>query len=137
MIINILQIYIDILAYFRLKSSPSNLYPSPRLTITHIPMDLLELFRILGMDGDQNIGIDRFDRILEVAFAAAWPERAIVQELLAQIPWYHHIALMEKLKDPAEAPPGKKPLRIFLKYAIFLIQENIRKQENDYRKRYN
>ena len=36
------------------------------------------------------------------ALAAAWPERAIVQEALAQIPWYHHIALLEKLDDPAE-----------------------------------
>ena len=36
------------------------------------------------------------------AFAAAWAERAIVQEALAQIPWYHHIALLEKLDDPAK-----------------------------------
>ena len=36
------------------------------------------------------------------AFAAAWPERAIVQEALAQIPWYHHIALMEKCRTPEE-----------------------------------
>ncbi|MGA2264470.1 MAG: PDDEXK nuclease domain-containing protein [Acidobacteriota bacterium] len=36
------------------------------------------------------------------AFAAAWPERAIVQEALAQIPWYHHIALLEKLDKSAE-----------------------------------
>lgn len=36
------------------------------------------------------------------AFAAAWPERAIVQEALAQIPWYHHIALLEKLDGAAE-----------------------------------
>ncbi len=36
------------------------------------------------------------------AFAAAWPERAIVQEPLARLPWYHHIALLEKLDDPAE-----------------------------------
>ena len=36
------------------------------------------------------------------AFAAAWPERSIVQEPLAQIPWYHHIALLEKVHDPAE-----------------------------------
>ena len=33
------------------------------------------------------------------AFAAAWPARTIVQEPLAQIPWYHHIALLEKLND--------------------------------------
>lgn len=31
------------------------------------------------------------------AFAAAWPEREIVQEPLAQITWYHNIALLEKL----------------------------------------
>lgn len=34
------------------------------------------------------------------AFAAAWPEREIVQEPLARIPWYHHIALMEKCSTP-------------------------------------
>jgi predicted nuclease of restriction endonuclease-like (RecB) superfamily len=31
------------------------------------------------------------------AFAAAWPDRAIVQEALAQIPWSHQIALLAKL----------------------------------------
>lgn len=31
------------------------------------------------------------------AFAAAWPDKAIVQEALAQIPWYHNIALLDKL----------------------------------------
>ncbi|MHA7650475.1 PDDEXK nuclease domain-containing protein [Mycobacterium sp. ML4] len=31
------------------------------------------------------------------AFAAAWPHRAIVQAPLAQLPWYHHITLNEKL----------------------------------------
>jgi predicted nuclease of restriction endonuclease-like (RecB) superfamily len=31
------------------------------------------------------------------SFAAAWPERSIVQASLAQLPWYHHIALLEKL----------------------------------------
>lgn len=33
------------------------------------------------------------------AFAAAWPDRAIVQAPLAQLPWYHQIALLEKLHD--------------------------------------
>lgn len=32
-------------------------------------------------------------------FAAAWPERSIVQEVLAQLTWYHNIALLEKLPD--------------------------------------
>lgn len=36
------------------------------------------------------------------AFAAAWPDRAFVQEALAQTPWFHHLALIEKLDDPAE-----------------------------------
>jgi predicted nuclease of restriction endonuclease-like (RecB) superfamily len=31
------------------------------------------------------------------AFAAAWPDKAIVQAPLAQLPWYHHVALIEKV----------------------------------------
>lgn len=31
------------------------------------------------------------------AFSQAWPERPIVQEVLAQLTWYHNIALVEKL----------------------------------------
>ena len=34
------------------------------------------------------------------AFAEAWPNRAIVQEALAQITWYHNLALLDKLNDP-------------------------------------
>lgn len=33
------------------------------------------------------------------AFAAAWPDPAIVQEALAQITWYANIALLEQLED--------------------------------------
>ncbi len=33
-------------------------------------------------------------------FAEHWLDRGIVQEVLAQIPWYHNLALMEKLKNP-------------------------------------
>jgi predicted nuclease of restriction endonuclease-like (RecB) superfamily len=36
------------------------------------------------------------------AFAVAWPDRAIVQEPLARIPWFHQIALLEKLNDPKQ-----------------------------------
>ena len=32
------------------------------------------------------------------AFANAWPDAAIVQEVLAQLPWYHQIALLDKLR---------------------------------------
>lgn len=33
-------------------------------------------------------------------FAEAWPEKEIVQEVLAQINWYNNIALLEKLDKP-------------------------------------
>jgi predicted nuclease of restriction endonuclease-like (RecB) superfamily len=38
------------------------------------------------------------------AFAEAWPDEGIVQAPLAQITWYHNIALMEKLASPEERP---------------------------------
>lgn len=31
-------------------------------------------------------------------FADAWPDPLIVQAVLAQLPWYHHLALLDKLK---------------------------------------
>jgi len=36
------------------------------------------------------------------AFAAAWPDKKLVQAPLAQIPWYHHIALLEKCRSSEE-----------------------------------
>jgi len=33
-------------------------------------------------------------------FASEWPQREIVQEVLAQITWYHNLALLEKSKEP-------------------------------------
>jgi predicted nuclease of restriction endonuclease-like (RecB) superfamily len=33
------------------------------------------------------------------AFAAAWPDRDFVQGVLAQLPWWHQIALLEKVGD--------------------------------------
>lgn len=36
------------------------------------------------------------------AFAEAWPDRQIVQEALAQLPWYHQITLLNKLKTREE-----------------------------------
>ena len=35
-------------------------------------------------------------------FAGAWPDRPVVQEVLAQIPWYSNLALLEKLADPED-----------------------------------
>ncbi|OZY87293.1 hypothetical protein CBP51_10025 [Cellvibrio mixtus] len=34
------------------------------------------------------------------AFAEAWPEAEFVQAVLAQLPWYHQLALLDKLPEP-------------------------------------
>ena len=36
------------------------------------------------------------------AFTEAWPGQAIVQQLVAQLPWGHNIRLLEALKAPEE-----------------------------------
>lgn len=36
------------------------------------------------------------------AFAEAWPDEAIVQAPLAQLTWYHNVALLEKVNDPEQ-----------------------------------
>jgi predicted nuclease of restriction endonuclease-like (RecB) superfamily len=36
------------------------------------------------------------------AFAEAWPDEQIVQQLVAQIPWGHNVRILDYLKDPAE-----------------------------------
>ena len=37
-----------------------------------------------------------------LAFAKAWPTDAILQEPLAKLPWYHHIALLDKVRNGDE-----------------------------------
>ncbi|MEB2258961.1 PDDEXK nuclease domain-containing protein, partial [Xanthomonas campestris pv. campestris] len=34
------------------------------------------------------------------AFAEAWPDESFVQAVLAQLPWYHQLALLDKLPGP-------------------------------------
>lgn len=36
------------------------------------------------------------------AFAEAWPDESFVQGMLAQLPWYHQLALLDKLKTADE-----------------------------------
>lgn len=35
------------------------------------------------------------------AFALAWPDREIMQQLAAQIPWFHNCVLLDKIAEPA------------------------------------
>lgn len=49
-------------------------------------------------------------------FAARFPNREFVQEALAQITWYHHIALMDKVKfgkDPTLFNTGKNSATVY------------------------
>ena len=34
------------------------------------------------------------------SFAQAWPDDEFVQAVLAQLPWYHQLALLDKLSTP-------------------------------------
>lgn len=36
------------------------------------------------------------------AFSEAWPDEAIVQQLVGQIPWGHNVRLLDLVKDPEE-----------------------------------
>ncbi|AZF34155.1 hypothetical protein C4J89_4718 [Pseudomonas sp. R4-35-07] len=75
---------------------------------------------ILGRQSDQGWGSKVIDRLAQDlraafpdikgfsprnlkymrAFAEAWPDSEFVQEVLAQLPWYHQIALLDKLPGP-------------------------------------
>jgi predicted nuclease of restriction endonuclease-like (RecB) superfamily len=33
------------------------------------------------------------------AFAAAWPDEPIVQQVAAQLPWFHSCVLLDRVKD--------------------------------------
>lgn len=45
-------------------------------------------------------GFSRANLMYIRAFAEAWPDRAIVQQAVGQLPWGHNLVLLTKLKDP-------------------------------------
>jgi predicted nuclease of restriction endonuclease-like (RecB) superfamily len=47
-------------------------------------------------------GLSRSNLLYMRAFAAAWPERSIVQRLVGRLPWGHNIELLDKVDDSAE-----------------------------------
>jgi predicted nuclease of restriction endonuclease-like (RecB) superfamily len=47
-------------------------------------------------------GFSRSNLMYMRAFASAWPDLQIVQGVLGQIPWYHNLALLDKLNDEEE-----------------------------------
>jgi predicted nuclease of restriction endonuclease-like (RecB) superfamily len=47
-------------------------------------------------------GLSRTNLLYMRGFAEAYPEEAIVQQLVGQLPWGHNIVLLDRLKDPDE-----------------------------------
>ncbi|NLY42192.1 MAG: DUF1016 domain-containing protein [Desulfovibrionales bacterium] len=47
-------------------------------------------------------GFSRANLMYMRAFAEAWPDFAIVQQAVGQLPWGHNLVLLSKLKEPAE-----------------------------------
>lgn len=60
--------------------------------IDRLSMDLRETFPDMKGFSPRNLKYMR-------AFAAAWPEKSIVQQLAAQIPWFHNCVLLDRLPD--------------------------------------
>jgi predicted nuclease of restriction endonuclease-like (RecB) superfamily len=44
-------------------------------------------------------GLSRSNLMYMRRFAASWPDQQFVQQVLGQLSWYHHIALLDKVKD--------------------------------------
>jgi predicted nuclease of restriction endonuclease-like (RecB) superfamily len=63
--------------------------------VDHLGRDLRQAFP--GMQGfsPRNLKYMR-------TFAEAWPEEAIVQQAVAQLPWGHNVRLLDYVKDPGE-----------------------------------
>lgn len=62
--------------------------------IDRLAADLLREFPKLSGYSARNLKYMR-------AFAATWPDRAVVHQLGAQIPWKHNCVLLDRVKDPA------------------------------------
>jgi hypothetical protein len=63
--------------------------------IDRLAHDLREAFPAMKGFSPRNLKYMR-------AFAAAWTEKEIVQQLTAQIPWTHNCVLLDKLSSPSE-----------------------------------
>jgi hypothetical protein len=95
---------------------------------------------ILGRQGSEGWGakvIDRLAHDLQVefpgivgfspcslkyirSFAAAWPEEPIVQQVAAQLPWGHHMVLLDRAKTSRPAYGTSTRLSNTAGSAIFL-----------------
>jgi len=64
------------------------------------------------------------------AFAQAWPDVEFVQEVLAQLPWYRQLALLDKLPGPeARILYTAKAIEFNWAHSIFVMQIEARPLE--------
>ena len=47
-------------------------------------------------------GLSPRNRGYRKAFAEAWPNESILQQLAAKLPWFHNCVLLDKVKTPSE-----------------------------------
>ncbi len=59
------------------------------------------LARDLRVEFPEMKGFSRRNLMYMRDFAEAWPDEAIVQQAAAQLPWFHNVLLLTRLKDPA------------------------------------
>lgn len=60
------------------------------------------LAKDLASEFPQMKGLSRTNLLYMRAFSEAWPEEAIVQQVVGQIPWGHNIRLLDLVKDRGE-----------------------------------
>ncbi len=63
---------------------------------------IVQLSRDLASSFPDMKGLSRANLMYMRAFAQAWPDCAIVQQLVGQLPWGHNLVLLTRLKDPTE-----------------------------------
>ena len=61
-----------------------------------------QLSHDLHRDFPDMTGLSRTNLLYMRAFAEAWPEEAIVQQLVGQIPWGHNVRILDMLKERIE-----------------------------------
>ncbi len=60
---------------------------------------IVQLAKDLRAEFPEMRGLSRTNLLYMRAFASAWPDQAIVQQLAGQIPWFHNCTLLDKVKD--------------------------------------
>ena len=60
------------------------------------------LARDLHSEFPEMRGLSRTNLLYMRAFAESWPDQAIVQQVVGQLPWAHNIRLLDLVNDPQE-----------------------------------